>query len=273
MARREWNGTANGSGGSPGGRSAPNAAFARTSFLFGANAAYIEQLEENYSRDPSALDQDWRDFFASLKDDSAAVAKLARGPGWKPPARAVAADELLAALDSGWREAHAGISAKLTAQAPGAVTPEEARAVIEALLPLVHLLIVSPADARTVLDVHAEDIAVAQAVRQRTGVPIVATPLRDQQTATAGRRYSAVVTADGLMQSEGCLFEVVDPIGSGDAYDAGFLYGYLQGDLALAMRCADALSALKHTVPGDVLWTTADELQQVLQGALRGIVR
>jgi len=152
-------------------------------------------------------------------------------------------------------------------------TPEEARAVIEALLPLVYLLIVSPADARTVLDVHAEDIAVAQAVRQRTGVPIVATPLRDQQTATAGRRYSVVATADGLMQSEGCLFEVVDPIGSGDAYDAGFLYGYLQGDLALAMRCADALSALKHTVPGDVLWTTADELQQVLQGALRGIVR
>ncbi|HET6379285.1 MAG TPA: 2-oxoglutarate dehydrogenase E1 component [Methylocella sp.] len=125
MARREWNGSANGSGGSPGGRSAPNAAFARTSFLYGANAPYIEQLEENYSRDPSSLDQEWRDFFSSLKDDSGAVAKLARGPGWKPPARAPVTDELLAALDSGLSEAHAAISAKLTAEAAGAVMPEE----------------------------------------------------------------------------------------------------------------------------------------------------
>jgi 2-dehydro-3-deoxygluconokinase len=66
---------------------------------------------------------------------------------------------------------------------------------------------------------------------------------------------------------------VIDPIGSGDAYDAGLLYGYLQGDIELAMRCADTLSALKHTVPGDVLFTSPEDLQQLLQGIPRGIVR
>lgn len=152
-------------------------------------------------------------------------------------------------------------------------TPQEARRVIESLIPFVHLLIVSPSDARTVLDIQDEDTSIAEATRRRYSVPIVATPLRDQQTATAGRRYSVIATPEGVQQSQGCLFEVIDPIGSGDAYDAGLIYGFLHGDLDLAMRCADTLSALKHTVPGDVLLTTPEELQQVLRGALRGTVR
>lgn len=152
-------------------------------------------------------------------------------------------------------------------------SPLQARQTLEPLLPLVEVLIVSPADARTVLGVEAEDIQIAAMVQQRYGIPVVATPLRDQQSATMGRRYSVVATKERVWRSEGCPFEVVDPIGSGDAYDAGFLYGYLQGDIELAMRCADALSALKHTVPGDVLFTSPEELQQLLQGIPRGIVR
>ena len=152
-------------------------------------------------------------------------------------------------------------------------SPDEARRVIESLLPLVDLLIVSPADARTVLAIDGEDADIAVHIQRRYQIPMVATPLRDQQSATVGRRYSVVATAEHVWRSEGCPFEVIDPIGSGDAYDAGLLYGYLQGDIELAMRCADDLSALKHTVPGDVLFTSPDELQQLLQGIPRGIVR
>ena len=47
-----------------------NAAFARTSFLYGGNAAYIEDLYARYESDPAAVDAEWRDFFQSLKDDS-----------------------------------------------------------------------------------------------------------------------------------------------------------------------------------------------------------
>ena len=49
MARRDTNGHANGSGGAASGRSVPNTAFARTSFLDGGNAAYVEQLQESLS--------------------------------------------------------------------------------------------------------------------------------------------------------------------------------------------------------------------------------
>ena len=83
MARRDTNGNANGSGGGPGSRSASNSAFARTSFLYGGNAAYVEQLQDGYLRDPAALDPSWREFFAQMNDDSAAIAKSAQGSRWK----------------------------------------------------------------------------------------------------------------------------------------------------------------------------------------------
>ena len=45
-----------------------NAAFARTSFLYGGNAAYIEDLYAKYEGDPAAVDAEWREFFENLKD-------------------------------------------------------------------------------------------------------------------------------------------------------------------------------------------------------------
>jgi 2-oxoglutarate dehydrogenase E1 component len=118
MARQDTNGNANGAGGGPGGRSAPNLGFARTSFLDGANVAYIEQLADNYERDPASLDPSWREFFAQLKDDRFAIKRRARGPRWTqqslPP---TAADELISALDGNWREAQTAIGAKLEAKA------------------------------------------------------------------------------------------------------------------------------------------------------------
>ena len=37
-----------------------NAAFARTSFLYGANAAYIEDLYARYEQDPASVDAEWQ---------------------------------------------------------------------------------------------------------------------------------------------------------------------------------------------------------------------
>ena len=59
-----------------------NAAFARTSFLYGGNADYIEDLYARYERDPRAVDAEWQSFFQGLKDDRADVEKNARGPSW-----------------------------------------------------------------------------------------------------------------------------------------------------------------------------------------------
>ena len=54
-----------------------NAAFALTSFLYGANAPYIEDLYARYEIDPKSVDAEWQAFFQSLKDDPREVSENA----------------------------------------------------------------------------------------------------------------------------------------------------------------------------------------------------
>src|SRR5690242_7556289 len=95
-----------------------NAAFARSSFLYGANAAYIEDLYARYESDPKALDAAWQSFFQSFKDERADVERNAHGPSWqRPDWPPLAADELTGALDAGWQATSAAVGGKIKAQA------------------------------------------------------------------------------------------------------------------------------------------------------------
>ena len=60
-----------------------NEAFALTSFLHGANAAYIEDLYERFQENPGSVTADWRAFFTDLKERKDAVLSEAHGPSWK----------------------------------------------------------------------------------------------------------------------------------------------------------------------------------------------
>src|SRR6266704_3347659 len=95
-----------------------NAAFALTSFLYGGNAAYVEDLHARYLADPTSVDAQWQAFFRSLKDEGADVAKVAHGPSWRrsdwpQPARS----DLTAALDGDWREVEIVVGDKVKARA------------------------------------------------------------------------------------------------------------------------------------------------------------
>jgi 2-oxoglutarate dehydrogenase E1 component len=95
-----------------------NEAFAQTAFLYGGNAAYIEQLYARYSEDPASVAPEWREFFASLKDETAIVAENARGASWKRPNWPVPANgELVSALDGNWAAVETAVSDKIKAKA------------------------------------------------------------------------------------------------------------------------------------------------------------
>ena len=95
-----------------------NAAFARTSFLYGGNASYIENLYARYERDPKAVDAAWQSFFQGLKDERADVEQNAHGPSWRRPDWPLPErNDLIAALDGDWQQAGAAIGGKLQEQA------------------------------------------------------------------------------------------------------------------------------------------------------------
>ena len=68
--------------------------------------------------------------------------------------------------------------------------------------------------------------------------------------------------------------EVVDRIGAGDAFTGGFIFGVLALDAwDAALRYGTALSALKHSTPGDFSAATLEEVEQLLRGANLRVVR
>ena len=104
-----------------------NQALLQTSFLYGANAPYIEELQARYERDPLSVEPDWRDFFSKLGDDPASVEKTARGASWKQPNwPAAPKGDLISALDGDWPAAEKAIGDKLRAKAAAPAPAEEA---------------------------------------------------------------------------------------------------------------------------------------------------
>ena len=54
-----------------------NQMFADTSFLYGANAAYIEELYAQFKENPQSVTAEWQQLFAGESDDVADVIKNA----------------------------------------------------------------------------------------------------------------------------------------------------------------------------------------------------
>ncbi|WP_421730324.1 2-oxoglutarate dehydrogenase E1 component [Brevundimonas sp.] len=78
-----------------------NQVFAETSFLYGSNAGFIEDLHEKWATDPGSVSGEWRAFFDQLKDSAATVQASHAAGSW---GRGVASEptEDAAVFDGRW---------------------------------------------------------------------------------------------------------------------------------------------------------------------------
>ncbi|MEQ8308733.1 MAG: 2-oxoglutarate dehydrogenase E1 component [Hoeflea sp.] len=101
-----------------------NDIMAQTSFLYGGNAPYIEQMYARYQDDPASVPQEWQAFFSELKDDPDQVRKSAAGASWKQANWPVPANgELVSALDGDWSAVEKVMGDKLNGKAKAAGKP------------------------------------------------------------------------------------------------------------------------------------------------------
>lgn len=102
-------------------RQASNERFLRTSFLSGANAAYIEEMQAQYEQNPEAVTEEWRQFFESVQDERFAEAEIdsgRSGPSWAAPLEQLQQNgELIAALTGDYEQTERRIDDRIQQRA------------------------------------------------------------------------------------------------------------------------------------------------------------
>lgn len=147
---------------------------------------------------------------------------------------------------------------------------DEARSTIEEILPYVDVLFISEETSRRMFRKKGELTDIMRSYcKEYHNISLVATT---ERTIISPRKHS--FTSIIYSAEDDCFYreepyrdiEVVDRIGSGDAYVAGVLFGLLKfGDTQKALEIGNATSALKNTVAGDLPASDFNEVQRIIK--------
>ena len=96
-----------------------NQVFAETSFLYGSNAAFIEDLQGRWAADPTSVSAEWRAFFDQLRDNAESVKTAAAAGAWGRSASAEPTEET-GVFDGRWPAPKPDPKAAKAAPAPAA---------------------------------------------------------------------------------------------------------------------------------------------------------
>jgi 2-dehydro-3-deoxygluconokinase len=144
---------------------------------------------------------------------------------------------------------------------------EEANQVMTALMEHTDLLITTEEDTKRVFNIEAADYqTVARMLQEKFALKAVAITLRETMSVWRNRWSAFALAGDEVYQAPTYEVEVVDRLGTGDSFTAGFLWGYLQDDIGKGVAYGTAFSALKHSTPGDFHWGTLKEVEALVEG-------
>jgi 2-dehydro-3-deoxygluconokinase len=128
--------------------------------------------------------------------------------------------------------------------------------------------------AKSTLDPSAFIAMIHQLVRKHPQIKVVATTLREVLS-TNRHSWSAVAWIDGqTFLAPACELDVLDRVGGGDGFAAGFFYGLLAGEPEeQALKLGWAHGALLTTFPGDTTMATLEQVRAFAKGASARIQR
>jgi 2-dehydro-3-deoxygluconokinase len=145
---------------------------------------------------------------------------------------------------------------------------EEARTTITEILPFIDILFVSEETSRRMFAKTGEMADIMKSYCREYGVSVVATTKRTVISPKKHTFTSILYSAEEDKFYEEAPYEdieVVDRIGSGDAYVAGMLFGLLKyRDYKKALEFGNAMSAVKNTIPGDLPASDFREIQNMI---------
>ena len=110
-----------------------NQVLTETSFLYGGNAAFVEDLHARWAANPASVDASWQAFFASLADRDDAIRAAAAKPSWTSNPTPAARPDWLSALDGLWPAVEAKLGKTIEARAPAAPAADVRAATLDSL--------------------------------------------------------------------------------------------------------------------------------------------
>ena len=90
---------------------------------------------------------------------------------------------------------------------------------------------------------------------------------------TRSSKGSSTLVNNELISVDARKAEIVDRLGAGDAFAAGVIDGYLDGDLIIGMKRGSVLSALALTQHGDMIVTSRRELEALMNDQVSQLSR
>jgi 2-dehydro-3-deoxygluconokinase len=168
-------------------------------------------------------------------------------------------------------------------------SPEKAQSVQEPLMEHVDILITTEEDTSVVFKIKAEGKTdeqgftqvsaesykeVARRLQEKFHFQAVAITLRENPLVWRNA-WTAIAYANAKFYDDVKYeLEIVDRLGGGDSFSAGFIYGLLKkSSYEAALRYGNAFSALKHSMPGDFNWATLAEVESLLKGSSLRVAR
>lgn len=147
---------------------------------------------------------------------------------------------------------------------------EEARKCIEGILPYVDIFFCSEDTARLTFGKQGDLYEIMESFAKEYPISVMASTQRTVHSPKVHSFTSVVYDAKSKKFYEEKAYEnieVVDRIGSGDAYCGGALFGLLMesGSCENALKYGNACSAAKNTIPGDMPSLNRDEIENIIR--------
>lgn len=150
-------------------------------------------------------------------------------------------------------------------------TPAEAAEGLAELLEQTTIVLCGASDAQTIWGLSGEPSQVATELLDRSSAELAVVTLGESGVCAVSR-------SGDIFEQPSLAVEIIDPVGAGDAFAAGFLHAWLDNrdDIPSALRSGVALAALSMTIPGDLAIITPADLAatlDLLEGGGEDIVR
>ena len=124
-------------------------------------------------------------------------------------------------------------------------------------------------------DVESYRVLAAQVLESFPALRKQAITLRESHSADHNAWSACLHNREEFLRSARYeVTDIVDRVGTGDAFAGGLIYAWLTGlDDRSALEFAVAASCLKHTIPGDINRSTVREVEQLLREGGSGRIR